>query len=78
MDIGESMGGPKIQHAKELARVLLSIIDEKFYINLIVFNESINEWRPEGGSLAEDAFPCTNENLESARVNISSKNIHIC
>lgn len=34
IDVGESMGGPKIQHAKELAKLHLDLLDDDFFINL--------------------------------------------
>ncbi len=35
LDVGESMAGPKIKHAKELAKLLLDNLDEHFFINLV-------------------------------------------
>ena len=67
LDVGESMAGPKIKHAKELVKLLLELLDQDFFINLIVFNDVITEWRPEGVSPDEDAFACTNETLGSAQ-----------
>jgi hypothetical protein len=76
MDVGESMGGPKLQHAKELAQLLLNLLDEDFFINFIVFNENITEWRPEGVTAEADAFACTNETLQSASAFIESIEAH--
>ena len=35
IDIGESMTGPKFRHTKELAKLLLTFLDENFFVNLV-------------------------------------------
>ena len=42
----------------------------------IVFNDGITEWRPEGQTAEADAFPCSNETLESARAFIDELDAH--
>ena len=66
VDIGRSMGGPKLIRATELVRILLSLLDENFLLNLIVFNETVSQWRPEEVSSVEEAFHSTSDVIESA------------
>ena len=67
VDIGRSMGGLKLIRAKELVQILLSLLDENFLLNLIVFNETLVQWRPEELTSVEEAFHCTSDIIESAR-----------
>jgi len=66
MDISESMSGPKIKLAKELVKVILKTLDGKFFINLILFDKEIEEWKPPGASVEQEAYLCTNETIEAA------------
>ncbi len=66
MDISESMAGPKIKLAKELVKIILKTLDKKFFINLILFDKEIEEWKPPGASVEQEAYLCTNETIEAA------------
>jgi hypothetical protein len=60
------MGGPKLIRAKELVQILVSLLDENFLLNMIAFNETVAQWRPEELTSVEEAFHCTSDIIESS------------
>jgi hypothetical protein len=80
LDVGRSMAGPKLSHAKDLIHIIINLLDENFLLNIIVFNENITLWRPPNLAADDHAHPCTNEILEAAfefldTIVVDSKNV---